>query len=632
VTHRRTRLPAVAALLVAAAVAAFAAWQLLGGDDRRGAAHDLVAAYLKDWSRGADRAASARTDRPAAAAAALRASRSGLDGATVRATMRGDVRLTDDRERAVARVRVIWQVPRIGRFAYTTSVPARLRGERWQVRWRPQAVHPRLTGATRLGTAVSVPARGRILARDGEAIVKPRRVYDVAVETDRVRDPDAFVAQLAELPELQVDAKRLAAAVRDAPRGRFVPVVTLRPAAFERIADRLRAVRGVSINPTTLPLAPTPTYARALIGTVGPATAEQLEKDPSRSAGASIGQSGLQAAHDKALAGSPSRSIVIRDRQDGSVAGTLLRRPGRRARGLRTTLDLDVQAAAEAALGDMKAPAALVAVKPSTGDVLGVANRPATSTYDRALTGLYPPGSTFKVVSTTALLRAGLQTDEPVACPPTLAVDGKAFRNFEGGASGSVPFSRDFAVSCNTAFISLAGRIGDDALPRVARDFGLGRRARPGAPVADSRVPAPRDRVSEAAMMIGQDRIVTSPLAMAGVAATVAAGRWHAPRILASDPRAAGPALPERDTLRTLMRGVVTSGSGEALAGIPGEVIGKSGTAEYGGGDPPPTHAWFIAARDDLAIAVLVEDGRSGGSVAAPIAARFFTALDAGGG
>ena len=115
--------------------------------------------------------------------------------------------------------------------------------------------------------------------------------------------------------------------------------------------------------------------------------------------------------------------------------------------------------------------------------------------------------------------------------------------------------------------------------------------------------------------MIGQDRIVAWPLAMAGVAGdrrrrplARAAARSRA------DPRADRPrARRERDTLRPLMRDVVTSGTGTALRDVPGEVIGKSGTAEYGGGDPPPTHAWFIAARDDLAVAVLVEDGRSGG-------------------
>ena len=68
-------------------------------------------------------------------------------------------------------------------------------------------------------------------------------------------------------------------------------------------------------------------------------------------------------------------------------------------------------------------------------------------------------------------------------------------------------------------------------------------------------------------------------------------------------------------------------GTGTALAAVPGEVLGKSGTAEYGGGDPPPTHAWFIATRGDLALSVLVEGGSSGGRSAAPIARRFFDAL-----
>jgi cell division protein FtsI/penicillin-binding protein 2 len=156
----------------------------------------------------------------------------------------------------------------------------------------------------------------------------------------------------------------------------------------------------------------------------------------------------------------------------------------------------------------------------------------------------------------------------------------------------------------------------------VARDFGLGR-------TPASQVPPGRDAVARAATMIGQDRILTSPLAMAGVAATVADGRWRAPRLVASDPRQSGPPLGEREvtTLRTLMRRVVTSGTGTALAGAPGDVGGKSGTAEFGGGDPPPTRAWFIAFRGDLAMAVLVERGRSGGAIAAPIARRFFDAL-----
>jgi cell division protein FtsI/penicillin-binding protein 2 len=235
-------------------------------------------------------------------------------------------------------------------------------------------------------------------------------------------------------------------------------------------------------------------------------------------------------------------------------------------------------------------------------------------------------------VSTAALLRDGLNPDASVACPQTINVGGRAFKNFEGEAGGAVPFAQDFAISCNTAFVSLSGRLPADALQQTARDFGLGRKVRLPLPVAASQVPPGVDRVERAAAMIGQARIVSSPLQMAGVAATVADGRWRAPRLVSSDPHAAGAPVSGAvlGTLRTLMRRVVTAGTGTALASVPGTVIGKTGTAEFGSGNPPPTHAWFVAARGDLAVAVLVERGRSGGSVAAPIAARFFSALGSG--
>ena len=269
-------------------------------------------------------------------------------------------------------------------------------------------------------------------------------------------------------------------------------------------------------------------------------------------------------------------------------------------------------------------------IQPSSGDVLAVANRPVDSSFNRAFEGRYPPGSTFKVVSTAALLRDGLDVDATVPCPPTATVDGRAFRNFEGQARGRVSFRTDFAQSCNTAFVSLTDRLEVGALTETARSFGLGLKLDLALPAARASVPAARAPVARAAMMIGQDRILASPLQMAGVAATVADGRWRAPRLAAGDPRrAAAPLAPaQATTLRELMRAVVTSGTGTALADVSGAPAGKSGTAEYGGGDPPPTHAWFIALRGDLAVAVLVEGGRAGGTVAAPIAARFLGALD----
>jgi cell division protein FtsI/penicillin-binding protein 2 len=588
-------------------------------------AADTLARYAAAWSRADDRGAARETDRPPAALSQLTASRRGLDGATVHATL-GAVTEKDDA--ATATLAVAWEIPRIGRWSYRTRIAAQRGEDGWLVHWRPTTLHPALKASTRLGTASKAPARGRIDDRRGRALAAERAVVAIDVDTKKVDDAGATAGRLADV--VDVKASALEQAIEKAGPGHFVPVITLRKADYDKVAEELQDVPGVSIAPGTAPLAPTKTFARAVLGAVGPATAEQVEKSEGRlGTGDTVGQWGLQAAFDKQLAGTPSRSVVIRDVEDGVVEKTLKRWRGRRPENLATTLDLDVQQAAEQALGETDKKEALVALQPSTGDILAVANRPSDSTLDRALTGLYPPGSTFKVITTAALLRDGLSDDQTVPCPATKVVDGRSFRNFEGGAAGDVPFRTDFAQSCNTAFVSLAGRLSRSALPETAKDFGLGEQLKLGLPAADGQVPEGETPVARAAMMIGQDRIVASPLIMAGVAGTVAAGRWHAPRLLDDDPKTTGPKLGDGEaaTLRELMRSVVTSGTGTALSGLPGFVAGKSGTAEYGGGDPPPTHAWFIAFRGDLAVAVLVEGGKAGGTVAAPIANRFLEAL-----
>jgi cell division protein FtsI/penicillin-binding protein 2 len=621
----RPRLLAVLALIAALALVVAGAWGLVGGDDAEPAGADAaMAMFLSRWSAGDDRGAARATTYPDAATAALRATRAGLDGARVSARLG---RVTEQGDAARATADVEWTVPGFGAWRYTTRVEARRSGERWMVRWRPGLPHPALDRETRLGTAVRGARRAPILDREGRTLMGERPVVDIAVEVDEVRDARDTAARLAAL--VDVAAGPLARRIRDARPGRFIPVITLRRADYERVADAVEAVPGASTLATTATLAPTRAFARPVLGGVGPVTAEQLAERDDLRAGDETGQWGLEQRFDERLAGRSEQRIVVRDRETGAALRVLARRGGERGTPIRTTLDRGVQAAAEQALGDEKGTRALVAVQPSTGDVLAVANRPADTTYDRGLQGEYPPGSTFKVVSTAALLRDGLDVGATVPCPPTVTVEGKSFRNYEGHAAGSVPFREDFAQSCNTAFVSLADRLGDRALTDVARDFGLGRSVRLALGTGAASVPPGRSAVERAAMMIGQDRIVATPLAMAGVAATVADGRWRRPRLLAGDPSAAGPALgaSEVATLRELMRSVVTSGTGTALAGVAGEPAGKSGTAEYGGGDPPPTHAWFIAYRGDVAVAVIVEEGHSGAEVAAPIAARFLGAL-----
>ena len=624
VHRRRRRAAAFLALGVAVVGVAAIALVVTRASEKPGP-DEAAGRFVAAWNRGDDAGAARVTDRPAAAAADLTANRRGLDGAAVTARVVG---VEEHEDSATARLAIAWDVPGIGRYAYRSAARLR-RGEddAWTIAWTPKVIHQQLSRTRRLGTTRDAGARGNILDRDGDAIVRPRTVYRVGLQRDKVGDIDASVDALGEV--VDVNRRAFARAVRGAGPKQFVEAIALREGDYRRVKDALDAVPGALAVQTEAPLAETRGFARALLGGVGPATAEQLERlGDTRGAGDQVGQSGLQARYESRLGAAAARAIVIRE--NGIPAETLYERRGRPGRALRTTLDIEVQQAAEEALGDRRDEAALVAVQPSTGDILAVANRPADSSYDRALEGRYPPGSTFKVITTAALLRDGLRPSETVDCPRTITVGGRSFKNFEGSAQGAVPFTEDFAQSCNTAFISLTERLPPDALHDAARDFGLGEPLRFGMPAPEAEVPPGSDLVARAATMIGQDKILTSPLAMAGVAATLADGRWHAPRLLAQDRHTSGRRLAgaERDTLRALTRDVVTQGTGTALASTPGDVHGKSGTAEYGGGDPPPTHAWFIAYRGDVALAVLVENGRSGGTVAAPIAAAFFAACD----
>lgn len=296
-----------------------------------------------------------------------------------------------------------------------------------------------------------------------------------------------------------------------------------------------------------------------------------------------------------------------------------------------TTLDRQVQEAAEEALSDEERVSALVAIRVGTGEVVAAANAPTGTPANVAFNARVPPGSTFKVVSTLAFLGRGLDVDSIVACPATNTATGREFGNAGGFALGDVPFHTDFARSCNTAFVTLSLDLGPDDLAAAGRSLGVGRPWDLGVGAFSGTIPPTEGPTDTAATAIGQGRLLLSPVAMAVVASTVAAGRWVEPSLVpdAVDPSPAEALDPARaETLRALMREVVTDGSGSALADVPGEpVAAKTGTAEYGTDDPPKAHAWVIGFQGDIAFAVFVEGGESGGGTAAPLAARFLANL-----
>jgi len=303
-------------------------------------------------------------------------------------------------------------------------------------------------------------------------------------------------------------------------------------------------------------------------------------------------------------------------------------------KSIKTTLDVKIQNAADTALVGQTQRSALVAIRISDGAIVAVANGPNGGDLDLALTAQTPPGSTFKTVTALGVLSNGsANTNTVVACPKTLTVNGRTFKNAHDFELGNVPLHTDFAKSCNTAFASLAPKLGADGLSQTAQTLGIGVQWDPGIDVFTGKVSSGGPAEEQAAAAFGQGQTIVSPVCLAGAAAAVARGQWKQPSLVL-DPAPAksapdGPALKADavSALKTMMREVVTDGTATGVKGVPGEPIyGKTGTAEYDN-DPAHTHSWFMGFRGDIAFAVFVENGGQSTDAAVPIAGKFFTTL-----
>ncbi|MFC8412957.1 penicillin-binding transpeptidase domain-containing protein [Streptomyces coelicoflavus] len=339
-------------------------------------------------------------------------------------------------------------------------------------------------------------------------------------------------------------------------------------------------------------------------------------------------------AGDAGGGGSPRGAVELVDRASGETVRTEASfgkepDPATADRPVRTTLDATWQSAAEKALGEADGKnASLVALRVDNGEVLALANSPSSG-FNRAASGTYAPGSTFKIVTSSALLLKGaVAPDDVVNCPKYLTV-GKEFHNVETSEHPGATFRKDFTESCNTAYISLRGKLDDGELGKVARTyFGIGQVWHAGIPTYDGSVPAPKDETEKAASMIGQGRVQANPLIMASVTATAVSGEFHQPSLTAgTEDETRTEPLPDEvvTQLRELMRATVTDGTARVLADLPGEVGAKTGTAEVS--DDQDNNGWLVAHRGNVAVAVVVEEGVTGGGSAGPVVHSLLSAV-----
>jgi peptidoglycan glycosyltransferase len=361
------------------------------------------------------------------------------------------------------------------------------------------------------------------------------------------------------------------------------------------------------------------------------------------------GSTGIERAYDRELLGMVGSDPMVLLRK-------LILGKGQIGDNVYLTIDKTLQDLAYREMEGKKG--AVVALNPKTGEILAMVSTPSydpnlldrdwekimTSpdhvVLNRATQGLYPPGSTFKIITTAAVLTYMPDLFKEVYdCKGYVVVDGSKISDFGGIAHGKENFERAFYVSCNSFFIEIGLKLGIDNLEKMAYAFGLNQRVPLEIDTAKNYFPPIDGKVALAETSIGQGKVLVTPLTMALVASAVANdGVIMKPYLMkyVVDPYSG--ALIEKNTpskyispitkevadvIKALMIGVVENPEGTGRsARIPGiTVAGKTGTAENPFGAP---HAWFVAfapaENPEIAVAVVVENGGEGGKIAAPIA------------
>lgn len=299
---------------------------------------------------------------------------------------------------------------------------------------------------------------------------------------------------------------------------------------------------------------------------------------------------------------------------------------------LRTFLDAKVQAAAEKAVAKFP-ESSVVAVKPSNGHILAIANNRKDG-FNAAVQGKRAPGSTMKIVTSAMLIDRGYAAaDKPAECVKEAVWGGRTFHNLKNTDLPGANFATAFAQSCNTAFIKQIKNVDDDAaLGKEAREvFGIGLDWKTGIITQDGSVPDSTGAESAAAY-IGQGRVTMNPLNMASITATARTGVFTQPLLVPTDldgreavvaARRMKPSVQQQ--LVKMMRQTATSGTGvEAMRSVGGDKGAKTGSAEVDGAGTPDS--WFTGFSGDVAAAAMVEAGGHGSDAAGPVVAAVLSA------
>ena len=524
----------------------------------------------------------------------------GLQAENMTATLK-DVHQEDNL--ATATYELAWQLPRERELTYDAQMTLTQSGEQWSVRWQPSVLHPRLGAHQHLELRSIAPAQASVVSSDGVELLKSGTAYRVLVDTDQMRTAGAAAAAisgaLAKAHEVDRgvplrDAEGLSKDLSEA-SGVFSAAV-IPAGARDAFASALGDEPGVRLNEEAAMVNAQPNFAPDIMARVG-----ELVRDD--------------------LTGDAGWSIDVVN-ENGASYEEITREDPAPAPAIHISLDHRVQEAAEKALEPVAGQQAMiVAIRPSTGGILAVAQTPAADADGNLATmGQYPPGSTFKIVTAAAgLARQGMNPGTPVPCPGTMNLFGRTVTNYAGFGLGTVPLETAFARSCNTTFADISTNLAPGELKDVGKQFGLGVDMEiPGVETITGSIPDGEEPLDRTEAGYGQGLDLASPFGMALVSATAAHGTMPVPYLVKGEEtklsEEIAPLPPEAiDQLRQIMAAVTAPGGTASALTAEGDIRGKTGEAEINGG----SHSWFTGYRvdDDIAFATLVVLG--GGSEAA---------------
>ena len=537
-----------------------------------------------------------------------------------------------------------------------------------------------LSESNRVNLTLIPPRRGWIIDRNNAPMASNRADFRVDIIPDRIVDAGQAITKLSELLGLSAVQQQDLRDTLDRSHG-YAPVevaAKLTPEQYAAISVRLPELPGVVAQRGFSRFYPTGPSVGHLIGYVGPASAEEYEREHSPlliTPGFRIGKDGLEKHFDTTLRGIPGAR-----RAEVTASGRLVRALEMRedvpGQPIKLTVSAPLQDYAARRIG--LESAAVVVIDCKTGGILASVSMPSFDPnsfadgigriewkmlneddhiplLNKALRGLYPPGSTMKPMATLALQQHGVDPDERINCPGGYRLGNRFFRC--DAVHGLLDMRGAVEHSCNTYFWTMAHRVGYDAIAPVAKILGLGQKFElPGAAQRYGTVPDPAWKlrryrqewtVSDSLnAAIGQGYVSVSPLQLAVMTSRIATGVNLVPSLMFDQDYPPGPALPftpeqlavAHDGMFRVVNGAGTATASKLQIGAI-QMAGKTGTAQVrklvsrGGLGEWKTrdHSLFVcyapADAPKYAMAVVVEHGTFGARAAAPIARDVMTFL-----